>query len=229
MVKHCIVNVATGGPHVRGQKRLAESLRSFGYQGDFITWTDSLPPGSPTHQAVPYGFKFYALREAIRRGYDTVLWLDASFWAIDDPMKLMRVIDKRGYGLWKAGWSPGEWTSDAALVQLGVTREDAFKIPLIMGGAIGLSTGHSGAMELLKRMIVYTKDGKTFPGAWKNDKKQVSQDPRVLGHRHDQPALAVEAKRLGMEAFDGPLYIAYWLSTHPEPDPRSIFICKGMA
>jgi len=228
VIQHCVVNVAVGPGHVRGQQRLTESLRAWKYQGDFISWTDAYPPGSPTHQSAPYAFKFFALKEALRRGYDTVLWLDASFWAIDEPMKVFRVIDKRGYALWLSGWTTGEWTSDAALKMLRITREEAFKYPLVMGGAVGISKYHAGAMELLKRMLVYAADGATFPGAWDNKRKQVSTDSRVLGHRHDQPPLGVESKRLGLEPFRCPYLIAYWLSAHPEPDPRSVFICKGM-
>ena len=228
MIKHCVVNVATGPSHIRGQDRLRKSFREWKYPGNLLTWTDELPPGSPTHEQAPYAFKFYAIQEAIRQGYDTILWLDASFWAVKDPMLVFKVIDQRGYALWKAGWSPGEWASDRALVQLGVTREEAFGYPLVMGGAIGLSIHDTRAMELQKRMLRYASDGKTFPGAWDNKQQQVSKDPRVLGHRHDQPPLGVESKRLGMEAFDGPYLVAYWLSAHPEPDPRSVLICKGM-
>ncbi len=228
MIKHCIINVATGGPHVRGQERLRKTLLEKNYQGDIVTWTDEYPPGSPTHQQVPYAFKYYAFQEVIRRGYDTILWLDASFWPVGDPMEVMNVIDKQGYALWYAGWSPAEWASDQALVQMGLTRDEAVNYPLVMGGAIGISIHHPVAMKYIKRILAYAKDGKTFPGAWDNKQQQVSKDPRVFGHRHDQPPLGVEAKRFGLKPFGTPYLIAYWLSAHPEPDPRSIFLCKGM-
>jgi len=223
--KHCIVNVATGSNNVRGQKRLGQSLRKHGYQGDFLKWTDSYPARSPTHQQVPYAFKFYALMEAIRRGYDTILWLDASFWAVKDPMEVLRVIDARGYALWLCGFSVGQWTKDAALPKLGITREEAFNIPLIMGGAIGISIRDRRALDFTTDMFRYATDGVTFPGAWDNKNQQVSTDPRVRGHRHDQPPISVAAMRRGMEPFGCPYLIAYWTEKIAD---ETVFVCKGM-
>ncbi len=34
---------------------------------------------------------------------------------------------------------------------------------------------------------------------WKNDEQQVSADPRVRGHRHDQTAASIIAWQLGMD------------------------------
>jgi len=226
MQKHCIVNVAVGDGHVRGQERLRQSLQDFKYQGDFLTWTNEFPKGSPTHQETPYAFKFFAIQEAFDRGYDTVLWLDASFWFVQEPMKLFKVIDTRGYALWLCGFSVGQWTSDRALKALQLTREHALELPLIMGGAIGLSKFSLEATAFQLMMLGYATDGLTFPGAWSNKKHEVSKDPRVLGHRHDQPAISVVAERLDMEPFAAPYLIAYWT---PEIDPQSVAVCKGMA
>ncbi len=224
MKRHCIVNVAVGEGHVRGQERLRASLTYWYYQGDFLAWTDTYPPGSPTHQQTPYAFKFYAIQEALKRGYDTVLWLDASFWFVAEPMKIMNVIDERGYALWLCGFAVGQWTKDGALAPMRIGREESFEIPLVMGGAIGISANSCAAMRFQNRLLAYAGDGITFPGPWSNKNGEASADSRVLGHRHDQPPISVEAQRLLMEPFGCPYLIAYW---SPEINPETVAVCKG--
>ena len=225
MIKHCVVNVAVGPGHVRGQQRLMESLRVQKYRGDFISWTDAYPPGSPTHAQTPYAFKFFALKEAVRRGYDVICWLDASFWAVADPMIVFREISRQGYALWLSGWTVGNWCKDSALPALGVTREEALKIPLVMGGAVGIDMNNPLGRSLLDQMLRYAQDGISFPGPWDNKERKASSDPRVYGHRHDMPALSVAAHRLGMNIFSCPHLVAYWSETI---SPNTVLVCKGM-
>ena len=57
-----MLNVATG-PYRPLQGRLLQSLSQQGWSGGVLTWTDSLPPGSPPHEEAPYGFKLAAIRQ----------------------------------------------------------------------------------------------------------------------------------------------------------------------
>jgi len=56
VAKRCVVNVATGS-YLPQQTRLTDSLAEVGWIDGVMTWTDRLPPGSPAHDAAPYGFK----------------------------------------------------------------------------------------------------------------------------------------------------------------------------
>ena len=92
-----IVSVATGG-YVPLQERLMESLRSAGYRDAVIRWTNELPPGSPSHEDVPYGFKVFAIQEAFRRGHTSILWLSTCPWVSSptapSPSQIVRVIPR---------------------------------------------------------------------------------------------------------------------------------------
>jgi hypothetical protein len=47
------------------------------------------------------------------------------------------------------------------------------------------------ARECFEKMIFYAKEGNTFKGSWFNKNSEVSSDPRVSGHRHDQSVLSI--------------------------------------
>ncbi len=131
-MKRCVINVAAGAWYPRGQDRLRASLQGVGFQGDFVSWRDTWPPGSPPHFALPYGFKSYAFQQAVSQGYETILWLDCSCWAVRPLEPLFDHIEQEGHVLsrekdpraqnWE-GWTAGQWLKDEALANLGITRD----------------------------------------------------------------------------------------------------------
>ena len=199
-----IVSVATGYRYLTLQNRLITSVPGEA----FLTWRDAFPPGSPFHTQVPYAFKAYALQEAYRQGFDTILWADASIVARQSLKPLWNEIESKGYWFSEnPPWNCGQWTRDGALSQLGITREEAFEIPQIIGGAFGLHMQSGVAREFLRRYLYYAKNTSTFLGPWKNNNGEASEDKRVLGHRHDQTVASVIAHKLGMELTKPPLWI----------------------
>ena len=126
-----------------------------------------------------------------------VIWFYALF--IDQ-------IVKDGYLLLRNGWWSGEWCSDAALEPLGITREESMTIPHIMACVMGLDLRVERSVEFLEKYYEKANDGVSFIGAWDNKSGQVSKDPRVLGHRHDQTAASVIAWKLGMRN-----WLEHWL------------------
>jgi hypothetical protein len=96
----------------------------------------------------------------------------------------------------------GNWTSDAALPLLGITREQSFKIPKLATHSLGLDLKTNIARDFLSQWMDAANNG-SFRGAWTNNNHEVSQDPRVCGHRHDLSAASVIADRLGMTATTG--------------------------
>ncbi len=69
----CIVNTATG-IYGRGQDRLKDSLIKNGYTGDFLFFRNELPPGCPSQEQAPWAFKIFAVKEAINKGYSSILY-----------------------------------------------------------------------------------------------------------------------------------------------------------
>lgn len=198
-MKRCVINFAFDKWYPKGQKRLKESFLSFGYDGDFILSSDESQFGCPFHSDMPYAFKSYMFQEAIKQGYEQIIWCDAAIYLFND-LSLGRIyhqLDTDGYMLAMNAWNTGQWCSDAALPLLGITREQSFTIPHIMANVMGFDVRNERSREFLRQYHVHAQDG-SFKGEWVNKNHSVSTDDRVLGHRHDQTAASVIAWRLGM-------------------------------
>ena len=198
-MKSCVINFACGSWYVKGQERLKENFLKFGYKGDFFLYSNEAQLGCPSHKDMPYAFKAYAFQKAIEAGYTRIIWCDSSMYLYNEQSldKIHRQLDKDGYMLVLNGWTTGTWCSDAALPKLGITREEAFKIPHIMANSMGFDLSNENSREFLSQYFIHAKDG-SYRGAWKNIHHNVSKDDRVLGHRHDQTVGSVIAWRLGM-------------------------------
>ncbi len=224
-MKRCVVNVAAGTWYPRGQARLAEALERTSPGVDLLTWTDDYPPDSPTHREVPYAFKTYAIFAAIRAGYNSILWLDASAWPIHNLDPLFSAIEDRGSVHMRSGWGLGQWASDAALAALQLERDDVMDRTLVQGMMYGLCMRHESARGFLSRMRNLAEDGTVFCGSWTNAEQQASLDPRCLGHRHDMVAMSHVVHDLQLPVFDPPKF----LSVHTDaPHADTLILARGM-
>lgn len=225
-MKRCIVNVATGpGWYPLGQDRLAASLRGLGYRGDVLLWRDELPEGCPTHEEAPYAFKYWALEEARQAGYEVAVWCDSSCYFVAWPDALFGAARCRT--VWAAALADyyvNEWTSDACLRGLSMTREEAKRVPMVAATCFGVHFGHVDGRELLRDMLAAARGG-LFAGSWTNEGHQVSRAPGVQGHRHDQSVLSVVVHRSGIPADKRNRLFGYdnaWTRGH------SIVVAAGM-
>ena len=214
--RRCVISLATGKKtFVDCLKRLEESLRRVNFKGDFIYWSDELPPGSPSHFEAPFGFKPFCFMEAKKLGYDQILWMDSALVAIRPLEPIFKILEQKGYALFKNYTRTlGEWCSDEVLRMNNMTREDAMKIPEVNAAGIGLNLKNAIANEFLRMWHQKATDGRTFRGvkekianwedyddiAW-NKTGRVSKDPRVRGHRQDQTAAGIIAHELHMSPF----------------------------
>ena len=203
--RRCVLNVATGR-YAPLQQRLVESLAATGWRDGLLAWT-TLPPGSPAHADDPYGFKVFAIREAERQGYRSVLWLDAPCLAAGPLPPLFERIERDGHLFVTGGEKLGRWASDACLDAFGLTRDEAMELPLLNGTFIGLTLPHPWLDELQRRL-----EQGLFRGPWLSEhapadvraKKPgretgfVSKDPRAWGHRHDEAVGSCIAHRKGL-------------------------------
>lgn len=201
-IKKCVINFVTYSKwYPVGQRRLKKSFLNNGYKGDFLFFkgTKRLREiGCPSHEKIPYAFKAYVFKKAQEKGYNVILWADASICLQQDASKVFNIIEEKGYWLMLNGWTSGEWCADTALAPLGITREESFNYPHIMASVMGLDLRHPECVKFLEEYYEKANDGISFVGAWRNRNKEVSKDPRVLGHRHDQTAASIIAWRLGM-------------------------------
>lgn len=210
----CIVNVGFGHWHPKGSARLKNSLIHHGYPGHIQTWTDSLPPGSPTHQDVPYGMKVAAVEWAKNQGYTRVMWLDSSVWCIKYPKVHLEAMGREGYYLVESGFTCDVWTNDNCLKFFGLTREQASHIPMISAGIIGLSFDNPIAGFFFDRWKE-AMEGGAFNGSWTATPEEGS-GPAYRGHRHDQACASIIAHRLGMRLHTQQIYDYYYQPNMPE-------------
>lgn len=213
-MKHCVISLATRDKnYLNGLKRLEESLKRVGFDGDFIYWSDEYPPGSPAQLETPFAFKIFCFMEARKRGYELILWIDPSGVVIRPLDPIFERMEKEGYAIFKNGRIMlGQWCSDVALKSSGMTREESLKIPEINAAVIGLNMKNEKAVEFFNKWHAWAMDGVIFRGIEDkilNEKdyedikyniaNRVSNDPRVFGHRYDQSAAGIIAYQLGMK------------------------------
>ena len=242
MSKKCVVNYSKNSWNIpwykAGQERLEDSLKEVGFDGDLILFTDDSELGCPPHSKIPYAFKPYALREVARRGYELVLWCDASVWAIKPIQPLFDIIEKQGHMFWYNGWCD-TWTSDACMKAFGICREQLKITPHLQGICMGWDMRRPKCQVFLERWLAKADDGVSFPGAWTNNNHEVSHDPGVKGHRHDQAVASILAWQLdmntlisqdhGFEYYRNPQSTPYAINPTLElVNPTSVMIAQGI-
>lgn len=204
MNKRCIVNFAKNGDfpnlwYLRGQERLRRSLQDVGWDGDFLAYNDELQVDALPHRIMPYAFKYAALMKSVKAGYQTLLWLDASVFAIKPLDPFFDYIEKNGYAFFSAGFNCAQWTNDNALSVMRLSRDEAEKIPMYMALCMGFNIQHPRTYQFLDQLAYYATNTTAFRGNWTNDYKTESNDARCLGHRHDQSVGSILAAKYGME------------------------------
>ena len=227
----CIVNYITRDswrPH--GQARLAKSLELIGFDGELLLFDDG-NLRCPPHRETPYAFKLYALKEAQKKGFDLLLWVDASFWAIRNLDGLAETLSEFGLLVQHSGFTVGQWCSDDCLSRMGLDREEAFKMSLFSGGFIGLDLIDPATLSFFDEFFQYAKEGHCFKGAWRNSKGEVSPDKRVLGHRHDMTVGSVLLYHRGIQIQPNNIFFNYysWYKKYKtEMDLSNVyFVCEG--
>lgn len=204
-MSRAIVSVGFGDRCAGGLRRLEARLEELGESR--IAWYNHLPPSCPSYEQAPYAFKIWALEEAIA-GSQRLLWLDSTVIVLKPLTELWGLIERQGY--WFSanhGLMNGEFTADAALPILGVTREENWQIPHVVATCFGFDMRSPIAQEFLRQWKEASLAG-AFAGPKRNDNGEASADPRVKGHRHDQTAASVIAHRLGMKLTTPPEWFA---------------------
>lgn len=125
----------------RYMRRFERTVRAH-WDGDMICW-DTYPPNAPSHDEKTYAFKLYAMLDAVRRGYTTLLWSDACVVCTADPTPAFEAIERDGIILVNDGHRLREWASDAILEWAGIPDRDALGDTIIAaGGFVGIDLLH---------------------------------------------------------------------------------------
>jgi hypothetical protein len=74
-----ICNTCFGGTaYLAQQQRLINSLQETNADKKFFIHSNTYPPGSKTHDQSLYGFKVHAVSEALKAGFQKIIWLDTA-------------------------------------------------------------------------------------------------------------------------------------------------------
>jgi hypothetical protein len=211
--KTVIICAGIGGWYAKGVERLEKSLNYVGWAGDLLTWKDIDPPASRPHNEYPYYFKIAAFEWALYRQYTHILWVDASFWSIQNPMSIFDLVDSKGFYMFRSGYSMAQTINDATLAALDLSRDELIDAPEYASGCVGLNFNNPDARHLYSYWKSYMDNGYSR-GSRQHDNQ--SQDPRFLFHRQDQSCLSIAMYKLKL-SIDQPDYVAYYGSGY---DPR---------
>jgi hypothetical protein len=246
--KIAIATVAIGGWYSRGVARMLREIERVSPGYKVSAWVNCYPPGAPgpvVRHGVDYGgycAKPFALKALMDGGADIGLLLDASFYPVKHLLPLFCHISQAGYYMAPDGFTIGQWASDEMLDDLTIERDAALTWEGCASGCVGIDFRTVKGRRLVDKWIDLWP---LFPGYHSNDKAgdtkhsyrnigHVSNDPRCLGHRHDQSALGIMAHLLGMtDYFSRPRFSAYegaqpdWPEfTHANND--TVLLCRGM-
>lgn len=226
MSKKCIITFVSleQERYVLGFKRLQQSLRKVGFDGDFLHFHNEEEIGCPKHSDVPYAFKPYAFKRAIELGYETILWCDAPVYATKDLDNIFAHIERKGYIFFdNPGFTIGDFTNDKCLKLFGMSRKESFNHPMIMACCMGLNIHSKEGMEFYTRYIAAAQNG-SFVGRWNNNDYTESFDTRCRGHRHDQSAASIIISQMGLDILTGhETYFTYF--NHPGMMPVADSVC----
>jgi hypothetical protein len=223
--KTVIISAGINGWYGQGVRRLERSLNFEGWGGSILTWKDEYPPGSYTHDHIPYYFKIAAFEEAIRQGYSHILWVDASMWAVKNPVKLFDLINEQGYYFFSSGYNLAQSVNDRALAAAGLPRDEAEGVTEWASGLVGINMDNPDGSTLYNQWKEYMDAGLSI--GVKHQNKEESQDHRFLAHRQDQSCLSLAAWKLGLRSERGLDFVAYKNTGH---NPKEvIFFIEGLA
>jgi hypothetical protein len=237
----CVVNFAKAAPwpntwYPRGQLRLERSLFDQGFDGQVILFRDESELNVLPHREMPYAFKVAALRAAAKRGCTSLLWADASIFAIKPLDPIFDHIEKTGHLFFMSGFNCAQWTNDQALSIMGVTRDQADQMPMLMACCMGFDLRNERTRQFLDRFEHIVHHTLAVRGNWTNDLGTESQDPRCKGHRHDQSVASIIAAQLGME-LQPPVLLNYYgpaIYQYGQPNdmskisPDTVLLGQGM-
>lgn len=165
--------------YMKGLARLSDSLRN-NFDGDLIAFTNEATLECDSHDVNPYAFKVAAIQKALEAGYEQILWLDCSVYAVGNLEPVFEMIEQNGMVFQDAGHMLGNWCNDETLDYFEVSREEAMNIRMIgNAGFLGIDHTNSDAMEFFRQWKQSMEDG-MFKGSWDDHRHDMSCSSAIL-------------------------------------------------
>lgn len=195
--KPILISAGIGGHYSAGIDRLERSLYYEGWAGDMRFWRNEYPFGCPVHGGDgQYNFKVFCFNEEFLNDYKVVVWADASFFCVSNPMPLFDYVNDKGIYFFKSGYSLAETATDRLLNYAGVTREELIDVSEFATGLVGINIDNPLGKEFFQHWHQYMADG-MFGGSRVHDLND-SQHPKFRFSRQDQSAASMILYKMGI-------------------------------
>jgi hypothetical protein len=217
--KTCFINAGLGQWYSSGSDRLKGSLIAHGFEGDVLIWKDDWPDNRFPRDSV-YTVKAACAAEALRRGYEVIIWGDCSITARKNTAPFVEHIREHGYWIGQSGYNCAQTASDAQLQYFGVSRDWAEQIHDCASGLFGFDCRRPEMRAVLETWIQAGRDG-AFHGSRLHAGQ--SNDHRFKFCRQDQSAMSLALGKAGL-----PLKHFISMARFKWDKQDTVFHCEGM-
>lgn len=222
-IKPILISAGIGGHYVAGIDRLERSLIYEGWAADMRFWRNEYPLGCPEHLGDgQYNFKPHCFNECFVGGRKVVVWADASFWCVRNPMPLFDYVNEHGLYFFKSGYSLAETATDRLCEYAGVTRDELVNVSEFATGLVGINIDNPKGKEFFENWYQYMIDG-MFGGSRTHDISD-SADPRFKFSRQDQSAASMILYKMGVITCGEDRDFQAYKGTGHNPDKILFFI-----
>lgn len=223
--RRIIINGFVGdGWYSQGQDRLNESLKKYNNQDVFFA-NELWIKNEFYFKDCPYTIKAAAISEAIKMGYNQILWLDCSVTLLKPLNDFWKIVDKDGYYFMSGGWNCAQECNDKSLAYFGYTRDEAELIHSLWSCIFALDLRNDKAKQVCDLFLQAAKDG-IFHGSRNHDNQ--STDPRFKHHRQDQSVLSLAFHKVGLNIFHPPQIHMWYAGMSKESLETNIFKVQGL-
>jgi len=222
-VKPILISAGIGGHYVAGIDRLERSLMYEGWAGDMRFWRNEYPFGCPPHSGDgQYNFKPFCFNECFLAGRKIVVWADASFWCVKNPMPLFDYVNEFGLYFFKSGYSLAETATDRLLNYAGVSREELYDVSEFATGLVGINIDNPNGKEFFEKWEEYRQAG-MFGGNRAHDLND-SKHPKFRFSRQDQSAASMILYKMGITTAGEDRNFQAYKNTGHDPENVLFFI-----
>lgn len=217
-----LINASWGAWYPQGTDRLVRSAIYHGWEHDILTFKNE-QINEYFNPEQPYTIKAAALVEAMRRGYTHILWLDCSCWFVDNPAKLMQIIDEENGLFIKSGYNLAQTSADSDLDWATVTRDLAEQLDEVWSCMFGVDVTSERGKEWVNVFLHGAQSG-VF-GTSRNH-NGASSDSRFLHARQDQTAASWAYHFAGFDKLREPSELLEYASVRT--NENAIVLMRGM-
>ena len=191
---------------------ICESLRLVHYNGHYLELIGGYPLDWQ-HAGVPYAFKLFAILEAKRRGFTSVIWVDAAVRARRNPAPLFEELRKVG-ALLRCKWGRHDYDSMCLPLTLSLlnsltqSTDGLHCAPYIETVVMGLQLSHPAVERMIAQYFTMVQLGWPF--------FSIFPEELVFTALFDQPGL----RPLRENAFNKVLYAR----ERDEPNSQVYFV-----